>query len=81
MTIDSDGDVKRRFGYVPIGEVLFDQVFDAVGSPPVQPEAQLLLPLGDHQEWLAAYFRFYSHQQIHQALGYRTPAGVYRQRN
>jgi putative transposase len=30
---------------------------------------------------LAAYFRFYSHERIHQALGYRTPAEVYRQRN
>jgi putative transposase len=28
---------------------------------------------------LAAYFRFYSHERIHQALGYRTPAAVYRE--
>jgi putative transposase len=33
------------------------------------------------QERLAAYFRFYSHERIHQALGYRTPADVYRQRS
>jgi putative transposase len=33
------------------------------------------------QQRLGAYFRFYSHQRIHQALGYRTPADVYRQRN
>jgi putative transposase len=31
------------------------------------------------EEQLAAYFRFYSHQRIHQALGYRTPADVYRE--
>lgn len=33
------------------------------------------------EERLAAYFRFYSHERIHQALGYRTPADVYRQRS
>jgi putative transposase len=33
------------------------------------------------QERLAAYFRFYSHERVHQALGYRTPADVYRQRS
>jgi len=32
------------------------------------------------EERLAAYFRFYSHERIHQSLGYRTPADVYRQR-
>ena len=31
------------------------------------------------EEQLAAYFRFYSHERIHQALGYRTPAAVYRE--
>jgi putative transposase len=30
---------------------------------------------------LEAYFQFYSHERIHQALGYRTPAEVYVQRN
>jgi putative transposase len=30
---------------------------------------------------LADYFRFYSHARIHQALGYRTPAEVYRRRD
>jgi putative transposase len=30
---------------------------------------------------LRAYFRFYSHQRIHQSLGYRTPAEIYAQRN
>jgi len=30
---------------------------------------------------LRAYFRFYSHQRIHQALGYRTPADVYAERD
>jgi putative transposase len=29
---------------------------------------------------LAAYFRFYNQERIHQALGYRTPAEVYRER-
>jgi len=29
---------------------------------------------------LTDYFRFYSHRRIHQALGYRTPAEVYRRR-
>jgi putative transposase len=33
------------------------------------------------EERLAAYFRFYSHERIHQSLGYRTPAEVYRQRS
>lgn len=33
------------------------------------------------EERLAAYFRFYSYERIHQALGYRTPADVYRQRD
>ena len=32
-------------------------------------------------ERLKAYFRFYSHERIHQALGYRTPAQVYRERS
>jgi putative transposase len=32
------------------------------------------------EERLGAYFRFYSHQRVHQALDYRTPADVYRQR-
>jgi putative transposase len=30
---------------------------------------------------LAAYFRFYCHERIHQSLGYRTPAEVYAERN
>ena len=30
---------------------------------------------------LAAYFRFYDHERIHQSLGYRTPADVYRMRD
>jgi putative transposase len=30
---------------------------------------------------LRAYFRFYSHERIHQALGYRTPAQVYAKRD
>jgi putative transposase len=29
------------------------------------------------EDSLTAYFRFYSHERIHQALGYRTPAEVY----
>jgi len=29
---------------------------------------------------LAAYFRFYNHERIHQSLGYRTPADVYAER-
>jgi putative transposase len=29
------------------------------------------------EDSLAAYFRFYCHRRIHQALGYRTPAEVY----
>jgi putative transposase len=33
------------------------------------------------QERIGAYFRFYSHQRLHQALGYRTPSDVYRQRS
>jgi putative transposase len=33
------------------------------------------------QQRLEAYFRFYSHERIHQALDYRTPADVYRGRN
>ncbi len=33
------------------------------------------------EERLAAYFRFYSHERVHQALGYRTPADVYRGRS
>ena len=33
------------------------------------------------EERLRAYFRFYSHERIHQALGYRTPAEVYRGRS
>jgi putative transposase len=33
------------------------------------------------EDRLRAYFRFYSHQRIHQALGYRTPAQVYAKRD
>lgn len=29
---------------------------------------------------LAAYFRFYGHERVHQSLGYRTPAAVYGER-
>jgi len=30
---------------------------------------------------LESYFRFYSHERIHQSLGYRTPAEVYGEEN
>ncbi len=33
----------------------------------------------DAEASLAAYFRFYVHERIHQSLGYRTPADVYAQ--
>ena len=33
---------------------------------------------GEARTNLAAYFRFYNHERPHQALGYRTPAAVYR---
>jgi len=33
------------------------------------------------EESLAAYFQFYCHERIHQALGYRTPAEVYGERS
>ena len=33
------------------------------------------------EDSLGAYFHFYSHERIHQALGYRTPAQVYTERN
>lgn len=33
------------------------------------------------EESLAAYFHFYNEERIHQALGYRTPGVVYRDRN
>lgn len=31
----------------------------------------------DAERSLGSYFRFYSHERIHQSLGYRTPASVY----
>ena len=34
----------------------------------------------DAESSLAAYFRFYNEERIHQSLGYRTPADVYRNR-
>jgi putative transposase len=34
----------------------------------------------DAESSLAAYFRFYNEERIHQALGYRTPLAVYRER-
>ena len=33
------------------------------------------------EERLTDYFRFYSYERVHQALGYRTPAHVYAQRD
>lgn len=35
----------------------------------------------DAEVSLAAYFRFYNHERIHQSLGYRKPADVYRDRD
>ena len=34
----------------------------------------------DAEASLAAYFRFYNEERIHQALGYRTPLEIYRER-
>ena len=33
------------------------------------------------EDALAAYFRFYDHERVHQSLGYRTPADIYRDRD
>lgn len=44
LTLDGAGQVTRRYQSGPAGEVLFDQAFDALGQ-----EADLALPLGDHQ--------------------------------
>ena len=32
----------------------------------------------DARQHLARYFAFYNEERLHQALGYRTPAAVYR---
>jgi RHS repeat-associated protein len=49
MAFEADGDVKHRIQYGPTGDVLFDQVFNAAGTPTLQAEQDLQLLLGDHQ--------------------------------
>jgi putative transposase len=34
--------------------------------------------LGDARQGLGRYFALYNRERLHQALGYRTPAGAYR---
>jgi putative transposase len=34
--------------------------------------------VADARTGIAGYFRFYNHERLHQSLGYRTPAAVYR---
>jgi RHS repeat-associated protein len=49
MTFETDGDVLYRYQYGPTGEAIFDQSFSGYSNPTLQSEADLRLPLGDHQ--------------------------------